>query len=271
MDIRLSFLVFLYQFYLHALHASEYSYTVEVDGSNYECFFQSFENETGVTMEVDYQVTDGGDLDIDFYVLDHLGSKILTSQRSGDGTHKVKIPQDKADYEICFDNLFSYTPKKVFFQIYILDAEGNIAGEPKVSEYAAVSRLLEEIGVTANQFTEISSKIKTNMNKMEQVQVIMRAYESRDRAIMDANYDRINFWSALNLIVMLTVAAAQVRLVGLYDSASISRSKRLTYTDSYVKLFKYCLLIVLLYFDNFVCKRDIFRWETKKVPYCCRF
>lgn len=46
-----------------------------------------------------------------------------------------------------------------------------------------------------------------------QIQTLLRAFEARDRNIQESNFDRVNFWSLVNLAVMMLVSAVQVYLV----------------------------------------------------------
>lgn len=58
-----------------------------------------------------------------------------------------------------------------------------------------------------------------------QIQTLLRAFEARDRNIQDSNFDRVNFWSIVNLVVMMLVSAVQVYLV-----RSLFEDKRKTRT-----------------------------------------
>lgn len=40
---------------------------------------------------------------------------------------------------------------------------------------------------------------------------MLRVFELRDRSIMEANFERVNLWSIINLIVMVSVCLLQVR------------------------------------------------------------
>lgn len=46
-----------------------------------------------------------------------------------------------------------------------------------------------------------------------QIQTLLRAFEARDRNIQESNFDTVNFWSIINLVVMMLVSAVQVYLV----------------------------------------------------------
>lgn len=48
---------------------------------------------------------------------------------------------------------------------------------------------------------------------MERSQSQLRAMEARDRALMDANYERVNWWSAIHMVCLVAVATVQVYTV----------------------------------------------------------
>lgn len=55
--------------------------------------------------------------------------------------------------------------------------------------------------------------MKGRLGKSVQIQTVLRAFEARDRNLQESNFDRVNFWSVVNLIVMMLVSAVQVYLV----------------------------------------------------------
>ena len=69
--------------------------------------------------------------------------------------------------------------------------------------FACVSPLLQD---TINS-------VKARLGKSVQIQTVLRAFEARDRNLQESNFDRVNFWSVINLIVMMLVSAVQVYLV----------------------------------------------------------
>jgi len=203
--------------------ASEYDFTIEVAAGKFQCYFQPVENEKYKTMEIDYQVIDGGDLNVNFMVL--FGGEILAQDKMKiDGSHKVEI-KTLGDYQICFDNTFSYqTRKVVFFEIFLYDKDGNL-DDLDVAKLAnpdlTLDKQVEAFGVTIGEFHSTSNRIKGALNKMEYYQALMRAWEARDRAIMTANLDRVTFWSLLNGAVLLGVALIQVYMIrSLFEEKS---------------------------------------------------
>lgn len=67
--------------------------------------------------------------------------------------------------------------------------------------------------------------MKSRLSKSIQIQTLLKAFEARDRNIQESNFDRVNFWSMVNLAIMVTVSAVQV-----YMLKSLFEDKRKTRT-----------------------------------------
>lgn len=84
------------------------------------------------------------------------GANILKQdQLKVDGSHRIDLDQP-GDYQVCFDNSFSYqTRKVVFFEIFLFDANGNL-DEADLSAMAQtdadLSAKMNELGVTIDDF-----------------------------------------------------------------------------------------------------------------------
>ena len=124
----------------------------------------------GESFELEYQVIDGGDLDITFQLIDPKGRLVSSDVRKEDGVHSVDNPIS-GDYQFCFDNSFSrVTEKVVFFEIYreedydYYDEDWN-ADLPKDSE--ALQDRMDEIQLAL-------SRMKMNMVKTSQIQNLQK-------------------------------------------------------------------------------------------------
>nr|CAB3267019.1 transmembrane emp24 domain-containing protein 1-like [Phallusia mammillata] len=188
--------------------------TVEISAGRKECFYQP--TKTGQSLEIEYQVIDGGDLDIDFRVSGPNGNPIVTEFRRNDGIHTIETTQE-GDYEVCFDNTFSrMTSKSVFFEL-ILDNAGDIdeledeEGEWKkfVSQDENIGDALASLEVAG----ETLSQIKNNNARTIQFQAMLRALEAKDRHIAETNFVKINTWSIANIVIMTLVFALQIFMV----------------------------------------------------------
>lgn len=60
---------------------------------------------------------------------------------------------------------------------------------------------------------EVMETIRKNLQRSGQTQAVLRAFEARDRYLLEDNLWRVSFWSSVSLLLMLTVAFAQVYTV----------------------------------------------------------
>jgi len=98
---------------------TEADYTVIVPAGKKHCYMQPMEK--GTAFEIEYQVLDGGDLDVDFMLFSPAGRLIVDEKRSEEGLHEVASAEE-GDYQICFDNIFSrMTDKTVFWEVFVED------------------------------------------------------------------------------------------------------------------------------------------------------
>ena len=67
-------------------------------------------------------------------------------------------------------------------------------------------------------FQDVVDKIQINLHKSAQTQKLFAAIESRDRSIVETNFERVNFWSTVQLIAMVAAAAVNVIVIrSLFD------------------------------------------------------
>ena len=64
-------------------------------------------------------------------------------------------------------------------------------------------------------------RVKVRLDKSQQNQNMLRAHEMRDRSVQESNFERVNFWSAIQLGLMITVGLVQVILIrSLFEEKS---------------------------------------------------
>jgi len=196
--------------------ADEFDFTIIVPPGKVECFFQPILRREYVAMEMDYQVVDGGDLDIGMVIRSPSGVNVVNDLRKNDGNHRLNFKDPHhgyGDYAFCFDNSFSMQAKKtVFFEFFLLDDKGDyLSGfDTKIK---IPDGMHKQLNMEAENFQAATITIKGKLNRIEHLQSQLRAVEFRDRSIVEANYDRVNNWSLVNLCVMLVAGAVQVFLV----------------------------------------------------------
>lgn len=170
-----------------------------------ECFYQTMKKEA--SLEIEYQVLDGAGLDVDFYISSPSGQVLFSDYRKSDGVHTIET--EDGDYMFCFDNTFSSVSEKlIFFELILdnMDTEEPNDWKEYVHGTDMLDMKLEDIMDTINN-------VKARLGKSVQIQTVLRAFEARDRNLQESNFDRVNLWSVINLVVMVLVSAVQVYLV----------------------------------------------------------
>uniref|UniRef100_A0A915PWK8 GOLD domain-containing protein n=1 Tax=Setaria digitata TaxID=48799 RepID=A0A915PWK8_9BILA len=196
--------------------ADEYAYTVIVRAGKTDCYGFTITDEKYRSFEVDYQVIEGGELDITFYVTSPKGLRLVNDFKHNDGLHKIDISMAGAgygDYTVCFDNTFSIqSDKRVFFELFLLDAKGHFLGgfDQKINVAAEILRTLD---ARLDHFQNVTVNVKNNLNIIERLQRQYASTELADRAAIERSYEMINFWSVLHLFVMLFAVSVQVYMV----------------------------------------------------------
>ncbi|KAI4873235.1 hypothetical protein NFI96_006823 [Prochilodus magdalenae] len=67
--------------------------------------------------------------------------------------------------------------------------------------------------------------VHRHLERSRQMQTVLRAFEARDRNLLEDNLWRVSFWSCTTLLVMLVVAITQVYTVRrLFDDKRKIRS-----------------------------------------------
>ena len=89
--------------------------TILIPANQRECFHQMLE--TDKTIEVEYEVLAGGDLDINYWFYSPTNRVIQSDFKRRDGHHTFKL-QESGEYRFCLDNSFSrFSQKQVYFSL----------------------------------------------------------------------------------------------------------------------------------------------------------
>ncbi|KAK2818324.1 hypothetical protein Q7C36_022257 [Tachysurus vachellii] len=185
-----------------------------------ECFFQTAQKNG--TLEVEYQVIAGAGMDVDFSIISPHGHHLASEFRRSDGVHMVDSTEE-GDYQICFDNSFSrFSEKMVFFEVILENAAGDTTVEDEWARLGDPENLLE---YKLEDIRESIESVHRHLERSRQMQTVLRAFEARDRNLLENNLWRVSFWSCTSLVVMLAVACVQVYTVRrLFDDKRMVRS-----------------------------------------------
>ncbi|CAL8354602.1 unnamed protein product [Boreogadus saida] len=184
-------------------------FTFLLQAGTHECFFQTAKNNG--TMEVEFQVISGAGMDVDFTIQSPQGFLLISEFRRSDGVHMVE-PTEAGDYQICFDNSFSrFSEKIVFFEVIIEGQGGDTAMDEELGGLVEPDGSLLEYKL--EDIRESMDSVHRRLERSRQMQTALRAFEARDRNLLENNLWRVSFWSAASLLVMLCVAFTQVYTV----------------------------------------------------------
>ena len=172
-------------------------------------------------MRLTFQVVDGGtnnELWINFKILKPSGIPLVADTRQRDNAHRHDI-SEPGDYRFCFDNADSrFSAKIVFFNVIVekpSSASDDEAFPPKFDSDADYDFSVREVDISLRLITD-------RVGKTKKFQDQIRATEFRDRSVAERNFERVNFWSMWQLVIMVVAGGAQVVLLrSLFDEKSM--------------------------------------------------
>uniref|UniRef100_A0A672ZFK1 Transmembrane emp24 domain-containing protein 1-like n=1 Tax=Sphaeramia orbicularis TaxID=375764 RepID=A0A672ZFK1_9TELE len=147
-----------------------------------------------------FQVLAGSGLDVGFVLISPNGHRLVSDFRRSDGIHMLDSTED-GDYRLCFDNSFSKLSEKLVFFGVVLNSPSSRGGGPEQ---------WVDVDLTDSVQVDYSLEDMRNLERTRQVQTLLRAFEARDRYLLEDNLWRVSFWSCLTLFVMLAVAVVQI-------------------------------------------------------------
>jgi len=202
--------------------ALEREMTVQVFPGTEECFYETMGS--GNSLMLEYVVLDGGsgqfgDRDINFRVVNPVGSPVMAEFKKAEAFHTVTVGLT-GDYKICFDNQFSLVSSKtVYFEIINnneadrdFDEIRNIfLDEEADPEYEMSVTDIEE------KLKKILTEVKSAMHHQKMIQVS----DTKDRTMAEHSFERVNRLSALQVVFALAAGILQVFMVkGFFEEHS---------------------------------------------------
>ncbi len=70
--------------------------------------------------------------------------------------------------------------------------------------------------------------MKEHLDKSRQTQNVLRVFEARDRSTQEHNFERVNFWSGIQLFVMVSVSLMQVLMIRSLFITSSTKSMKVS-------------------------------------------
>eukprot|EP01060_Flectonema_neradi_P022907 TRINITY_DN31127_c0_g1_i1.p1 TRINITY_DN31127_c0_g1~~TRINITY_DN31127_c0_g1_i1.p1 ORF type:complete len:198 (+),score=21.32 TRINITY_DN31127_c0_g1_i1:43-636(+) len=165
--------------------------TVKVEPRSEECIQEEIKDH-GVPITMIFQVTAGGELDIDCTITDQRGNIIQSYKGQQDGRHHW-TSVGSGSYKICFGNhMARWTPKWVSFYISV----GNSPNTARLEH-------LDPIEQTIIQLSQ-------GLTELQDEQKLLRAVERLHRDTIDTTNTRILYWSIFEAIVLVTMGLFQI-------------------------------------------------------------
>uniref|UniRef100_A0A8C7V853 Transmembrane p24 trafficking protein 1a n=1 Tax=Oryzias sinensis TaxID=183150 RepID=A0A8C7V853_9TELE len=161
-------------------------FTFILPAGSTECFFQSTTRND--SMEVEYQVIAGSGLDVGFALISPNGHRLISDFRNSHGIHMVD-PAEDGDYRLCFDNSFSKLSEKMVFFEVVVNSQNNAAGGREDWENFALTE--STVDYRLEDIRSSMESVHRHLEKSRQVQAVLRAFESRDRYLLEDNLWRI--------------------------------------------------------------------------------
>ncbi|CAI2162322.1 12525_t:CDS:2 [Funneliformis geosporum] len=182
-----SFLVFVLTFL--SVICLVTAHTITLPAHVKECFFEDLHREDKMT--ITFQVGDGGNLDVDFWISDPSDRIIESAQKQTTGTYSLTATKD-GRYTYCFSNEMSNVSEKtVSFNVH------GIVYMPDDGSHT--DPLEKEIRELADGLAAI---------KDEQEYIVIREQRHRDTA--ESTNDRVKWWSIFQFFVLVGVCFWQV-------------------------------------------------------------
>jgi len=197
--------------------------TVEVVAGSEECFY--VENvKVGEVLDLEYQVIGSsaptGQNDITVRVQSPHPSfqTLYQEEMSKKGSYNEELQED-GDYRICLDNSRSrWSDKTVWFEVQVEDPnddyDDDYMEDDDWEKIKAVGDETEALfDMTVEQIQQTVHSVRIRVNKIRHGSYLLGAHMSKDTNQVLANLERINFWSAVNLVLMVIVGISQVFMV----------------------------------------------------------
>jgi protein ERP2 len=105
------------------LHSFDIELTILIPAAQRECFHQILE--TGKTIEIEYEVLAGGDVDINYWFYSPTNRVLQSDFKKRDGHQTLKL-EETGEYRFCFDNSVSrFNQKQVYFSLRLVNEQGH--------------------------------------------------------------------------------------------------------------------------------------------------
>lgn len=137
---------------IQLIHSIDIELTILIAASQQECFHQ--ELESGKTIEIEYEVIAGGDVDINYWFYSPTNRVLTSDFKKRDGHQTLKL-EETGEYRFCFDNSMSrFNQKQVYFSLRLINEQGNNVEDRETPSWMnSVNK--DDLGELQNKIQEI--------------------------------------------------------------------------------------------------------------------
>ncbi|XP_075224168.1 transmembrane emp24 domain-containing protein 2-like [Lycorma delicatula] len=169
-----------------------YGYFITVDAHAEECFFDRAE--IGTKLGLTFEISEGGFLDIDFWILGPDQNVIHKGERETSGKYTFAAHANGV-YTYCFSNKMStMTPKVVMFNMEVGEA-------PKADEKEEADN---------NKLESMIKELTTSLTNVKHEQEYMGVRDRIHRNINESTNSRVVMWSFFEALVLVTMTVGQI-------------------------------------------------------------
>ena len=132
------------------------------------------------------------------------GVPLISEFRKSDHTHRKAIDAS-GDYKICFDNSASHFHSKIVYFEVVVESDGDDDADyfGSIEGIERGDAAAGDYGADVKDIEEAMKGIRERMQRSRHFQDQIRNFEFRDRSIAEHNYERVNFWSTVQVLSMM--------------------------------------------------------------------
>jgi len=182
--------------------------TFELPDKEEACFYEEIPENTQAILE--FQVVEGGKMDVDCSITDPNQKTLYSIKRKEYDTYNW-LTKIGGEYKICFSNQFStFTHKVVYFDWQVGDDDDEARLFPDQDETHAKAM---------KQAEQSTVNIYERLKAIIDYQTHHRLKEVSERRFAEDLRDRVQNWSLLQFVIMITVSMVQVLIVRSFFNA----------------------------------------------------
>jgi len=182
--------------YRHSVRAVEF--TFDLADNSEDCFYEDI-TQRNTSAYLEFQVSAGGQLDVDVTLKDPNGKIIYEQQRATFDSHQF-VADIVGVYTACFSNQFSSFSHKF---VYVDFQVGDEPELPGVDEHATV----------LTQMETSSQAIHKSLNVILDAQTHHRLREAQGRKRAEELNERVMLWSCMETGAILLIGIGQIMIL----------------------------------------------------------